>query len=105
MEALVQYDTSVVVGILGGPKSTTYDAFKLIEESKKRGARVALFGRRIKGTEDPLAFVEVLREVADGTVRPEEGVKVYREALERSGIKPERNLEEDMQIFTKGLLK
>ena len=103
MSALVAYDTSIVVGILGGPKSTTYDAFKLIAEAKKYGARVALFGRRIKGTEAPLAFVEVLREVADGTVTPEEGVKVYRAALDSAGISAHRSFEEDMLIHTPAL--
>lgn len=104
MEGLVNYDSTVVVGILGGPTSTTYDSFKLISEAKKHGARVALFGRRIKGAENPLAFVEVLRNVADGLVNPEEGVKIYRNALDKLGIAPLRNFEDDMVIFTPGLL-
>ncbi len=104
MESLVNYDATVVVGILGGPTSTTYDSFKLISEAKKHGARVALFGRRIKGAENPRAFVEVLRNVADGLVSPEEGVKIYRNALDKLGIAPLRNFEDDMVLFTPGLL-
>ncbi len=104
MESLVNYDSTVVVGILGGPTSTTYDSFKLISEAKKHGARVALFGRRIKGAENPRAFVEVLRNVADGLVNPEEGVKIYRNALDKLGIAPLRNFEDDMVLFTPGLL-
>ncbi len=104
MESLVNYDSTVVVGILGGPTSTTYDSFKLISEAKKHGARVALFGRRIKGAENPLAFVEVLRDIADGLVSPEEGVKIYRNTLKKLGIAPLRNFEDDMVIFTPGLL-
>ena len=104
MESLVNYDSTVVVGILGGPTSTTYDSFKLISEAKKYGARVALFGRRIKGAENPLAFVEVLRDIADGLVSPEEGVKIYRNTLKKLGIAPLRNFEDDMVIFTPGLL-
>lgn len=104
MESLVNYDTTVVVGILGGPTSTTYDSFKLISEAKKHGARVALFGRRIKGAENPRAFVEVLRNVADGLVNPEEGVKIYRNALDKLGIAPLRNFEDDMVLFTPGLI-
>ncbi len=104
MESLVNYDSTVVVGILGGPTSTTYDSFKLISEAKKHGARVALFGRRIKGAENPRAFVEVLRNVADGLVSPEEGVKIYRNALDKLGIAPLRNFEDDMVLFTPGLL-
>ena len=104
MESLVNDDSTVVVGILGGPTSTTYDSFKLISEAKKHGARVALFGRRIKGAENPRAFVEVLRNVADGLVSPEEGVKIYRNALDKLGIAPLRNFEDDMVLFTPGLL-
>ena len=104
MEALVNYDSTVVVGILGGPTSTTYDSFKLISEAKKYGARVALFGRRIKGAENPRAFVEVLRDIADGLISPEEGVKIYRNTLKKLGIAPLRNFEDDMVLFTPGLV-
>ncbi len=103
MESLVNYD-STVVGILGGPTSTTYDSFKLISEAKKYGARVALFGRRIKGAENPRAFVEVLRDIADGLISPEEGVKIYRNTLKKLGIAPLRNFEDDMVLFTPGLV-
>ena len=103
MEALCTYDPSVVVGILGGVTSTTYDAYKLIHDAKKHGARVALFGRRIKGSEHPLSFVQTLREVADGNLGPEEGVKVYRDALDKLGIAPARSLDDDMELFTPGL--
>lgn len=34
MEELVRYDPHLVVGILGGSAGTTYDAFKLLAESK-----------------------------------------------------------------------
>ena len=104
MESLVNYDSTVVVGILGGPTSTTYDSFKLISEAKKYGARVALFGRRIKGAENPRAFVEVLRDIADGLVSPEDGVKIYRNTLAKLGIAPLRNFEDDMVLFSPGLV-
>src|SRR6185295_338683 len=42
MEELVRYDPHLVVGILGGGAGTTYDAFKLLGEAKKYGARAAL---------------------------------------------------------------
>jgi orotidine-5'-phosphate decarboxylase len=103
MEALVTYDSSVIVGILGGVTSTTYDAYKLIAEARKYGARVALFGRRIRGAENPRAFLDTLRDVADGEVSPEEGVKVYRDALGSLGVAPIRSLDDDMVLFTPGL--
>src|SRR5690606_11456311 len=46
MEELVSYDPHLVVGILGGGAGTTYDAFKLLAEAQKYGARVALYGRK-----------------------------------------------------------
>ena len=65
MEELVAYDPHLVVGILGGGAGTTYDAFKLIAEAQKYGARVALFGRKINKAECQLAFVEFLRLIVD----------------------------------------
>lgn len=104
MEELAHYDRSLVVGILGGASSTTYDAFKLLAEAKRHGARLALFGRRIKNAEHPLSFVRMLRAVADEALAPEEAVRAYRGDLERLGIPPRRSLEEDMQLYSPGLL-
>ena len=68
MEELVHYDPHLVVGILGGSAGTTYDAFKLLSEAKKYGARVALFGRKINNAENQLAFIHFLRLIADGEI-------------------------------------
>ena len=62
---LVSYDPQLIVGILGGSAGTTYDAFKLISDAQKYGARVALFGRKINLSEDPLTFIEMLRRIVD----------------------------------------
>ena len=43
MEEICQYDPNLVVGVLGGSAGTTYDAFRLLHDAKKHGARVALF--------------------------------------------------------------
>src|SRR5947208_14267413 len=75
MEELAQYDPNVVVGILGGSAGTTYDAFKLIHDAQKYGARVALFGRKINNAEHQLAFVEMLRLITDKNITPEEAVR------------------------------
>ena len=58
LEELASYDSSLVVGILGGSSGTTLDAFQLIHDAQKYGARVALFGRKINLSEHPLAFIE-----------------------------------------------
>ena len=59
MEELVAYDPHLVVGILGGGAGTTYDAFKLIAEAQKYGARAALFGRKINSAEMPVGLRRV----------------------------------------------
>jgi len=100
MEELVRYDPHLVVGILGGSAGTTYDAFKLLSEAKKYGARVALFGRKINNSENQLAFIHFLRLIADGDISAEEAVRAYHAVLEKLGIKPYRSLEEDMQLQT-----
>src|SRR5579884_4275751 len=100
MEELVHYDPHLIVGILGGSAGTTYDAFKLLSEAKKYGARVALFGRKINNAENQLAFIHFLRLIADGEIGPEEAVRAYHGVLQRLGIQPYRTLDEDMQLQT-----
>jgi hypothetical protein len=100
MEELVSYDPHLVVGILGGSAGTTYDAFKLIGEAQKYGARAALFGRKINSAECQLAFVEFLRRITEGEITPEEAVRAYHGVLEKLKIKPNRSLADDMQLQT-----
>jgi hypothetical protein len=100
MEELVHYDPHLIVGILGGSAGTTYDAFKLLSEGKKYGARVALFGRKINNAENQLAFVRFLRWIADGDISAEEAVKAYHGVLQQLGGKPLRSLEQDMELQT-----
>jgi hypothetical protein len=95
MEELAQYDPNLIVGILGGSAGTTYDAFKLIHDAQKYGARVALYGRKINTAEDQLAFIEMLRMITQGKITPEEAVRAYHGRLQERGIKPHRSLEED----------
>src|SRR6185369_16571517 len=98
MEELAQYDPNLVVGILGGGAGTTYDAFKLIHEAQKHGARVALFGRKINNAEHQLAFIEMLRLITDGKISPEEAVRAYHGVLEAKKIKPKLPLEKDLEL-------
>jgi hypothetical protein len=98
MEELAQYDPNLVVGILGGSAGTTYDAFKLIHDAQKYGARAALFGRKINHSEDQLAFIEMLRLITDGKISPEEAVRAYHGALQTRKIKPRLSLEEDLEL-------
>src|SRR5262249_14766715 len=100
MEDLVHYDPHLVVGILGGSAGTTYDAFKLLSEAKKYGARVALFGRKINNAENQLAFIHFLRLIADGQIEAEDAVRAYHGVLQKLNVKPQRTLEDDMQLHT-----
>ncbi len=98
MEELAQYDPNVVVGILGGSAGTTLDAFRLIHDAQKYGARVALFGRKINNAEHQLAFIEMLRLITDGRISPEEAVRAYHGVLQGKGIKPRLPLEKDLEL-------
>lgn len=100
MEELVAYDPRLIVGILGGSAGTTYDAFKLISEAQKYGARVALFGRKINNAECQLAFVEFLRLIVSGQIGPEEAVRAYHAVLGQLGISPRRSLDDDLTLQT-----
>ncbi|MDZ4687207.1 MAG: hypothetical protein SH850_19185 [Planctomycetaceae bacterium] len=100
MEELVRYDPHLVVGVLGGAAGTTYDAFKLLGEAKKYGARAALFGRKINNAENQLAFIEFLRLIAEDVLTPEEAVPAYHGVLQKLGVKPQRSLADDMTLRT-----
>jgi hypothetical protein len=100
MEELAAYDPHLVPGILGGSSGTTYDAFKLLEEARKYGARAALYGRKINNSEHQLTFVTYLRGLADGKISAEEAVRAYHGDLAKLGIKPYRPLQEDMELTT-----
>lgn len=97
LEELVAYDPSVIVGVLGGGSGTTYDAFKLVADAQKHGARVALFGRKIKEAEDPLLFIQFLRAIVNGEISAEEAVKAYHGALQTNKIPPLRPLTDDLK--------
>ena len=103
LEELVSYDPRLVVGILGGSAGTTLDAFQLIHDARKYGARVALFGRKINLSEDPLSFITYLRRIVQGEIEPKEAVKAYHAGLRASGLKPLRPLNRDLALTTQAL--
>lgn len=98
MEELAAYDPHLVPGILGGASGTTHDAFNLLAEAKKYGARAALFGRKINNSEHQLTFIQFLRLIADGQIGTGEAVRGYHGALEKLGIIPIRPLPEDLEL-------
>jgi len=98
LEELVSFDPSVVVGVLGGSSGTTHDAFKLIADAQKYGARVALFGRKIKDSEHPLEFIRHLRAIVASEINATDAVKQYHAVLQAKGYKPNRSLEQDLVL-------
>lgn len=98
MEQLVSYDPNLVVGILGGSAGTTFDAFHQLWEARKHGARAALYGRMINGSEHQPTFIQHLRWLADGEVDdPAEAVRSYHGSLQKLDIKPYRDLADDLK--------
>lgn len=100
MEDLVRYDPHLVVGILGGAAGTTLDAFQLIYDAKKYGARVTLFGRKINQAENQLAFIQFLRYLAEGVIEPADAVKAYHGVLQALDTPPHRSLDVDLTYQT-----
>jgi hypothetical protein len=100
LEQLVSYDSSLVVGILGGSAGTTFDAFQMLWEAKKHGAHAALFGRKINNAEHQPSFVAQLRALADGQSEPAEAVKAYHAELAKRKITPDRSLADDLKPAT-----
>jgi hypothetical protein len=98
MEELVRSDPHLVVGILGGSAGTTRDAFQLLHDAQKYGAKVALFGRKINNAENQLAFVHFLRLIVEGQVGPVDAVRAYHAVLARLGLRPHRPLDDDLVL-------
>lgn len=98
MEALVAYDPHLVPGVLGGSAGTTYDAFRLVQDARRHGARAALFGRKINRSEHQLTFVRHLRAIADGALEAAAACRSYHADLERLGIRPYRSLDDDLKL-------
>lgn len=98
MEELVGYDDQMIVGVLGGNAGTTRDTLELLHQAKRHGARLALFGRKINQAESPLDLIEVLRRVADGDVKPAEGVALYHDRVAKAGLTARRHLDDDNSV-------
>ncbi|WP_182084964.1 hypothetical protein [Aureimonas sp. ME7] len=98
LEELASFDSTLVVGVLGGGAGTARDTFELVAQAEKYGARVALFGRKINLAESPLAMIATMRHVADGALAPEEAVRAYHGELQKAGLVPARSLEDDRTI-------
>ncbi|MDX3926151.1 MAG: hypothetical protein QHC90_10175 [Shinella sp.] len=104
LEELVNFDSELIVGVLGGGAGTTRDTFELVAQSERYGARLALFGRKINLAEAPLHLIVLMRAVADGSLGPEEAVRAYHGELQKLGLTPNRSLSDD-RVITEDVLK
>lgn len=104
LEELASFDTTLVVGILGGGAGTNRDTFELLSQTERFGGRVALFGRKINLAESPLDLLTFMREVVLGNLTSEEAVKAYHGELQKQRIIPARSLAEDLAL-TEDVLK
>jgi hypothetical protein len=98
LEELAGHDSSLVVGILGGSTGTVRDTFELLHQGEKSGAKVALFGRKIKYAESPTDLVSLFRPVIERDLSPADAVKDYHARIAKKGLRPTRALEDDLQI-------
>ncbi|NPD69303.1 hypothetical protein HN018_27585 (plasmid) [Lichenicola cladoniae] len=104
LDELVHHDPSLIVGILGGGAGTSRDAFELVAQGERYGARVALFGRKINFAEDEVLFIGFLRKVADRVMTPVDAVKGYHDALRHCGRQADRSLDDDL-VLSSGPLR
>lgn len=104
LEELASFDSGLIVGVLGGGAGTTRDTFELLAQSERYGARVALFGRKIKLAEAPLALLTLMRAVTNGAIAPDEAVRAYHGELQKLGIRASRPLADD-RVVTEDVLK
>ena len=99
MEDLAGYDPgNLIVGILGGGSGTTRDTMELVCQAERHGARVALFGRKIRMAEDPPEIIAAMRRVVEGQQSPEDAVRDYHDRLKRKKLSPRRPLADDLEI-------
>ena len=98
MDELASFDPTLVVGVLGGGAGTTRDAFELVAQAERYGARLALFGRKINLAESQEQMIRHLRRVVQGDLSPAEAVRSYHSEIGKLGLAPLRPLDEDIDV-------
>ena len=99
MEELASYDPdNLIIGILGGSKGTSRDSFELLRQAHKYGAKVALFGKKINLSESQLITVQTMRKVIEEDLTSKDAVNLYHDSLIKNNIKPDINIDQDIQL-------
>lgn len=82
---LCQFDQTLVIGALGGPRENARSTLVLAHNVVQNGGLAILFGRTIFGEDDPVRFVQCLRRVLDGELDPQTAHAEYQKLLRTSG--------------------
>jgi hypothetical protein len=82
---LTQFDPTLVIGALGGPRQNARRTLQLACDVVQNGGRAILFGRTIFEEEDPVGIARALRRVLDGECAPEEAHLEYQRNIRRNG--------------------
>lgn len=98
-EEIASYDPGhLIFGILGGAAGTTRDCLEMIAQAERYGARVALFGRKIYGSEDSVLMLRAMRRVIEERIGSAEATRAYHADLAAAGITPHRSLDTDLEL-------
>ena len=78
---LTQFDPSLIIGALGGPRENARKTLQLANNVIQNGGHAILFGRTIFGEESPVGIARALRIVLDELMSPEEAHSMYQQSL------------------------
>lgn len=78
---LTQFDPSLIIGALGGPRENARKTLQLANNVIQNGGHAILFGRTIFGEESPVGIARALRNVLDEQMSPEEAHSMYQQSL------------------------
>ena len=78
---LTQFDPSLIIGALGGPRGNARKTLQLANNVIQNGGHAILFGRTIFGEESPVGIARALRNVLDELMSPEEAHSMYQQSL------------------------
>ncbi len=78
---LTQFDPSLIIGALGGPRENARKTLQLAQNTFQNGGRAILFGRTIFGEESPVDIARALRRVLDRELSPEDAHAAYQKSV------------------------
>lgn len=78
---LTQFDPSLIIGALGGPRENARKTLQLANNVIQNGGHAILFGRTIFGEQSPVRIARALRNVLDEQMSPEEAHSMYQKSL------------------------